>query len=123
MEPIEYLSTFSARIINAGLLPESGVCQVFAKQFGPGVQQDAYWITWKHKWKHKNHNHFQINDKVLIKSLRIPKAGISNAKLLPGYEGPYLVIKKIFKSTYLLEKLDGTERGMFHANILKKYYD
>ena len=73
---------------------------------------------YKEKKKIKEHN-LKVGDKVLI--TKAPHQNVKKGetpKLLPRYEGPYSITKKIHQNTFLLNKKN---RNMYHANQLKKY--
>jgi len=59
---------------------------------------------------------------VLVKALRVPKANIHCLKLLPLYEGPYIISNKVSEHTFTIKDLKDKIRGLFHASLLKPYY-
>lgn len=67
---------------------------------------------------------FKPGDLVLIKSLNLSdKSQGKAAKLMPVYEGPYPIVKKIHKTTYIVGRKNINKiRGMFHASCLKPYF-
>lgn len=75
------------------------------------------------KDKNKKFVTFKVGDQVLIRSLRIPEPNLVNAKLLPLYQGPYEVLDKVGKYTFIIGDKTNKIRGMFHTNLLKKYYN
>lgn len=68
---------------------------------------------------------FEINQKVLVKVPQLSNAAHGESgKLLPVYEGPYIVSCIKGQSVYEVKNPDnGKIRGIFHVTKLKKYYD
>jgi hypothetical protein len=65
---------------------------------------------------------FKVSDKVWIKSNFFSSLADNEAKkLFPLYVGPYIVKKVLNWDTYVLEKEDGGERGIFCITELKRY--
>lgn len=69
---------------------------------------------------------FKVGDRVLIKSLNLScKNKNRAAKLMPIFEGPFTITKKVQKFTYIVSsenKGKSIVRGMFHVSHLKQYY-
>lgn len=67
---------------------------------------------------------FQLGDKVLVKALNVSNPATKTiAKFLPLYEGPYEIKRKISNTSYILKYIGKEkERGLFHAQDLRPYY-
>lgn len=67
---------------------------------------------------------FKVDDWVMVKALNISNAEESKAaKLMPRFEGPYKIVRKIGQTSYIIGETHGDKiRGMFHAELLKYYF-
>ena len=66
---------------------------------------------------------YDIGDLVLVKSINLSnKRKKLTAKYMHIYKGPYKIISKNGKFTYILADLKGKIRGSFHSSNFKPYY-
>ena len=64
-----------------------------------------------------------VGDSVLVEAIPMSDAiGNKTACFFDLYEGPYVIGEKVAPSTFrLINPINNKERGIFHANKMKKY--
>ena len=67
---------------------------------------------------------YQENEQVLVKAYKLSDKILKRAaKFMSVFEGPYLINKILREGTYsVIDIRNNKERGVFHANDLRRYY-
>ena len=67
---------------------------------------------------------YQENEQVLVKAYNLSDKTLKRtAKFMSVFEGPYIINRILREGTYLVtDATNNKERGVFHANDLRRYY-